>query len=593
MFHSRNIRMRIAIPFVILIIVATAGLSLYLSHYFREAYLETLETRLLADLHVVEDLLRLQLASNPSSPGESDLDAAARHTSELLDARVTFIAADGAVLGESDHDRATMESHLYRTEIQQALDRGSGVSIRYSVTARTEVLYVAYAMGEQVAPVRVARLALPLAEVQAELTRLNRAILSTAVIAATLAVALAFLIASRTTSPVRQLTAMAQQVAAGNLEARLLPTTQDEVGQLTHAFNIMAENLQDKIRALTTEQSRSSSILDHMADGVLVIDRDGVVQMLNPAAARILDVTPEAALGSTFSALVRHHRLIELWLRCQRTQEEQQEAVETDHGKGTFLQVIITPQKTPSAPGYLVIVQDLTRIRRLETIRRDFISNVSHELRTPLASLSALVETLQDGALEDPTMAQRFLNHMERELTAMTQIVEELLELSRIESNRAPFFMQSTSPETLMRTPAERMMPQAERAGLTLEVEYPESLPPVLADAERIQRVITNLLHNAIKFTPAGGCVTLFARRENEDRVVIAVRDTGVGIAPEEQARIFERFYKADRARSSGGTGLGLAIAKHIVQAHRGQIWVESVEGRGSTFYFSLPVANL
>jgi len=203
------------------------------------------------------------------------------------------------------------------------------------------------------------------------------------------------------------------------------------------------------------------------------------------------------------------------------------------------------------------------------------------------------VETLQDGALEDPTMAQRFLNHMERELTAMTQIVEELLELSRIESNRAPFFMQSTPLEALMQTPAERMMPQAERAGLTLEVEYPESLPPVLADAERIQRVTTNLLHNAIKFTPAGGCVTLFARRENEDRVVIAVRDTGVGIAPEEQARIFERFYKADRARSSGGTGLGLAIAKHIVQAHRGQIWVESVEGRGSTFYFSLPVANL
>ena len=592
MYHSRNIRMRIAIPFVILIIVATAGLALYLSHYFREAYLETLETRLLADLHVVEDLLRLQLTSN-SSPGESDLDAVARHTSELLDARVTFIAADGEVLGESDHDRATMESHLYRTEIQQALDRGSGSSIRYSVTARTEVLYVAYAVGEQVAPVRVARLALPLAEVQAELTRLNRAIFSTAVIAATLAVALAFLIASRTTSPVRQLTTMAQQVAAGNLDARLLPTTEDEVGQLTHAFNLMAENLQDKISALTTEQSRSSSILDHMADGVLVIDRDGGVQMLNPAAARILDVAPEAALGSTFSALVRHHRLIELWLRCQRTQEEQQDAVETDHGKGTFLQVIITPQKVPSAPGYLVIVQDLTRIRRLETIRRDFISNVSHELRTPLASLSAVVETLQDGALEDPAMAQRFLNHIERELAAMTQIVEELLELSRIESNRAPLFMQSTALEALVRTPAERMMPQAERAGLTLEVELPESLPPVLADAERIQQVITNLLHNAIKFTPAGGRVTLLARRENEDRVVIAVRDTGVGIATEEQARIFERFYKADRARSSGGTGLGLAIAKHIVQAHRGQIWVESAEGRGSTFYFSLPVANL
>ncbi len=589
MLHSRNIRMRIAIPFVVLIVAATAGLALYLSHYFREAYLETLETRLLADLHVVEDLLQYQLTSNAPTVGD-DLDATARHYSGLLDARVTFVAADGAVLGESDFDRATMESHLYRTEIQQALNRGSGSSIRYSVTARTEVLYVAYAVGELAAPVRVARLALPLTKVQAALTRLNRAILSTAVIAATLAVALAFLIASRTTSPVRQLTTMAQQVAAGNLDARLLPTTQDEVGQLTRAFNIMAENLQDKLNALTTEQSRSSSILDHMADGVLVVDMDGVVQMLNPAAARILDVTPEAALGRSFSALVRHHRLIELWLRCQRTQEEQQDAVETDHGKGTFLQVIITPQKTPSTPGYLVIVQDLTRIRRLETIRRDFISNVSHELRTPLASLSALVETLQGGALEDPTMAQRFLNHMERELATMTQVVEELLELSRIESNRAPFFMQATSLEALIRAPVERMMPQVKRAGLTLEVQLPESLPPVLADAERIHQVMTNLLHNAIKFTPTEGRIVVSACG-GVDHVTIAVHDTGVGVAEEELGRIFERFYKADRARASGGTGLGLAIAKHIVQAHRGQIWVESVEGRGSTFYFSLPIA--
>ncbi|MBN1922978.1 MAG: HAMP domain-containing protein [Anaerolineae bacterium] len=589
MLHYRSIRMRIAIPFVLLIVVATAGLALYLSHYFREAYLETLETRLLADLRVVGDYLPAQLAADVS--GGSDLDATARHYSSLLDARVTFIAADGVVLGESDHDRTTMENHLYRPEIQQALDQGSGSSIRYSVTARTEVIYVAIALDETAAPVRIARLALPLAEVQAELARLNRTIFSTAAIAVTFAIALALLIASRTTSPVRQLKVMAQQVAAGNLDARLLPTTQDEVGQLTRAFNIMAENLQDKLNALTTEQSRSSSILDHMADGVLVLDLDGVVQMLNPAAARILAVTPEAAPGSTFSALVRHHRLIELWLRCQRSQQEQQEAVEIDHGKGTFLQVIITPQQTPSAPGYLVIVQDLTRIRRLETIRRDFISNVSHELRTPLASLSALVETLQDGALEDPTMAQRFLSHMERELAAMTQIVEELLELSRIESNRAPFFMQSTPIATLISVPVERMLPQASRAGLSLATELPDSLPPVLADAERIQQVLINLLHNAIKFTPAGGAITVSARGA-ADKVIIAVRDTGVGIAEEELSRIFERFYKADRARSSGGTGLGLAIAKHIIQAHRGQIWVESVEGRGSTFYFSLPVAQ-
>lgn len=581
MWHYRSTRSRITTPFVILIIVVTTALALYLSHYFRQAYLETLDTRLLADLRVLEDQL-------PAYDAADDLDAIARHYRELLDARVTFIAADGTVLGESDYDRATMDNHLYRTEVQQALDQGYGNSIRYSVTARTDVMYVALALKETAAPVRIARLGLPLAEVQAELTRLNRVILTTALVAIGLAVALAFLIADRTTSPVRQLTTMAQRVAAGDLSARLLPTTEDEVGQLTRAFNVMTEKLQDQINALTTEQTRLNAILDHMADGVIIVDTEGVVQMLNPAAAQILDVTPETAVGSTFSALARHHRLIELWLRCQRTQEEQRDAIELDHGRGLFLQVIITPQRTPATPGYLVIVQDLTRIRRLETIRRDFISNVSHELRTPLASLTALVETLQDGAVEDPVMRQRFLDHIERELTAMTQIVEELLELSRIESNRAPFFMQLTPVETLVAGPVERMLPQAERAGLMLTAELPADLPPVMADAERIQRVMTNLLHNAIKFTPAGGRIVVSAQRE-AGKVVIAVSDTGVGIAEDDLPRIFERFYKADRARSSGGTGLGLAIAKHIVQAHRGQIWVKSVEGRGSTFYFSLP----
>lgn len=585
MWHYRSTRLRIAMPFAVLIIAAMAILALYLSHYFRAAYMETLEDRLLADLSVLADLL-----PEKSVADMADLDAVARHYSQLLGARVTLIAADGVVLGESDHDRATMDNHLFRPEVQLALDRGAGSSVRYSVTARTEVMYVALAVEQPTLPVRIVRLALPLQQVQMELQRLNTAILTTALITTVLAVALAFFIAGRTTLPVRQLTRMAQQMTAGDLSVRLLPVMQDEVGQLTHAFNEMAEQLQEQIKALSTEQSRLGAILEHMADGVLIADADGFVRMLNPAAARILDVTPETALGSTFSALARHHRLIELWLRCQRTQEEQQDAVETDHGKGTFLQVIITPQRTPAAPGYLVILQDLTQIRRLETIRRDFISNISHELRTPLASLSALVETLQDGALDDPVMAQRFLNHMERELAAMTQIVEELLELSRIESHRAPFFMQLTPVASLITEPVERMLPQAERAGLTVTVDAPDNLPPVFADAERIQRVLTNLLHNAIKFTPGGGAVRVTARSEGQ-RVLISVSDTGVGIAREDLSRIFERFYKADRARSGGGTGLGLAIAKHIIQGHRGQIWVESVEGQGSTFTFSLPTA--
>jgi two-component system phosphate regulon sensor histidine kinase PhoR len=239
----------------------------------------------------------------------------------------------------------------------------------------------------------------------------------------------------------------------------------------------------------------------------------------------------------------------------------------------------------------LVILQDLTRVRRLETVRRDFISNISHELRTPLASLKALADTLRDGALEDPPAARRFLDRMEVEVDALTQMVQELLELSRIESGQVGFEIAPVPVADVINPPLERLRPQAERADLQLSIDLAPDLPPVLADAERMRQVITNLVHNAIKFTPPGGEVAISATA-GQDEVIISVRDTGVGIPADDLPRIFERFYKADRARSGGGTGLGLAIAKHIVLAHGGRIWAESVEGRGSTFSVALPATD-
>jgi two-component system phosphate regulon sensor histidine kinase PhoR len=245
-------------------------------------------------------------------------------------------------------------------------------------------------------------------------------------------------------------------------------------------------------------------------------------------------------------------------------------------------------------------------------VRRDFISNISHELRTPLAGLKALADTLRDGALEDPPAARRFLDRIEVEVDALTQMVEELLELSRIESGRMPLRLRPVSVSDVVLPPVERLLPQAERAELELEVDLPEDLERVLTEPERMQQVVTNLVHNAIKFTPAGGRILVSGRmlEVGEDGqpasgsyglapetvpagkwVVLSVQDTGIGIPAEDLDRIFERFYKIDRARSGGGTGLGLAIAKHIVQAHGGQIWAESREGVGSTFYFTLPTA--
>ena len=417
------------------------------------------------------------------------------------------------------------------------------------------------------------------------------ATLIAALILAVGAFALAFIIAERTTRPVKELTAVIQRTARGEMNARSLPTNRDEIGQLVLAYNNMIEQVGQRLSLLAEERQQLSTVLATMADGVLIVDERNRVQLINPTAARLLGAEERRSIERSFAEVVRHHQLIELLQRCREEGVEQKAAVELS--QELFLQVSVTPFQENGGRGYVVLLHDLTAVRRLETVRRDFVSNISHELRTPLASLRAVVETLQDGALEDPPAAQRFLRRAEEEVDALTHMVEELLELSRIESGQVPLQLRETAVADLILPPLERLQTQAERANLKLIADIPAHLPLVQADAERIRQVMTNLLYNAIKFTPPGGKITVQAGRQPAE-VIISVQDTGVGIPAADVPRIFERFYKLDQARTRGrgGTGLGLAIARHIVQAHNGRIWVRSREGKGSTFYFSLPAAE-
>ncbi|MBE3144706.1 MAG: PAS domain-containing sensor histidine kinase [Planctomycetes bacterium] len=285
---------------------------------------------------------------------------------------------------------------------------------------------------------------------------------------------------------------------------------------------------------------------------------------------------------------MRNHQLVDLFNKSQVAGDQLSIMLDTSPER-LFIQGIATPLHQAVSGNTLLVFQDLTRLRRLEMVRRDFVSNVSHELRTPLASLKALVDTLAEGALEDPPAARRFLLRMENEIDNLSQIVQELLELSRIESGKVPLERRAILPVELLTPAVERIQVQAERAGLKLRLACPIDLPPVSADPKRMEQVLVNLLHNAIKFTPPRGEIYISASRESNS-VVFMVHDTGVGIAPNALPRIFERFYKADRARSGGGTGLGLSIARHLVEAHGGKIWAESIVSQGSTFYFSLPL---
>jgi two-component system, OmpR family, phosphate regulon sensor histidine kinase PhoR len=363
-----------------------------------------------------------------------------------------------------------------------------------------------------------------------------------------------------------------------------LPEDVAGLDEYSNAVKTLALTLQARTSSLETEHSKLAAVLDQMTDGVLIADASGRVTFLNPAAERLFD--SRNIPGRTVAEVVRQHQLVEAWRRCQESGELQTETVEIPVRR-QFLQLFAIPERQTG--GSLLLVQDLTRVRRLETVRRDFISNVSHELRTPLASLKALTETLRDGALEDPQAAPRFLGRIEIEVDALTQMAQELLELTRIESGQVPLELKEIDPFGLLNSSADRMRAQAERAGIVLRLEESVDLPKVRADAPRLEQVLVNLIHNAVKFTHPGGEVVLSTQMDG-NFVRFAVRDTGVGIPEDDLARIFERFYKADRARSGGGTGLGLSIARHIVEMHGGKIWAESLEGRGSTFYFTIPV---
>ena len=367
-----------------------------------------------------------------------------------------------------------------------------------------------------------------------------------------------------------------------------LPVDVKGIENLSNAIASLRATLDLQLSTINSENARLSTVLEQLTDGVIIVDANGFIQFANPAAQRLFEISD--ALGHSVTEVVRNHQLVDAWRRCQQTNEMQSESVELP-ARRQFLQLIAIPDT--HASGSLLLVQELTRVRRLETVRRDFISNISHELRTPLASLKALTETLQSGALADPEAGPRFLGRISTEVDALAQMAQELLDLSRIESGQVELILTSFTPKSLVISAADRMKMQVERAGLKLTIKCEDGLPNIRADKSRLEQVLVNLIHNAVKFTKPGtnGEVSL----ETESAIGgirFAVRDSGIGIPEESLSRIFERFYRVEKSRTGAGTGLGLSISKHIIEAHGGKIWAESDERHGSVFYFTIPLTK-
>ncbi len=563
------------------------AVSLYLVDFVRDTYISDLNERL---AHEASLLAETTSPLFRGSPDTTSIRTVSSRISEITSARVTIIARDGTVLADTWEDPAAMENHARRPEVQAALRGGTGQATRVSGTVRQELLYTAVPIRLDGSIVGVARVALPTSRVQANVNRIVATVALSGLVVTTMSVALAFFLAGRTSRSIRSVADSARRLAAGDLEHRVQALAPDETQELAEAFNKMAVSLRDMVRDLATERNKLSAVLETMADGVVVIDSDGQVVLMNNAAEALLGARqPHTTQPRRFMDMVQDYELQRLVSTCLKTRQRQHGEVELLRQR-RFLSAIATPLADNGSTGVLLTLHDLTRMRQVETTRKEFVSNVSHELRSPLASMKAVVETLENGALEDPATARDFVQRVHRDIDRMTAMVTELLELSRLESGQVQLQPQPLELWPLVEEVLAQFQTASQAKDISLQATLPEGLPQVMAEEEKLRQVLVNLLDNAIKFTPGPGSITISATKKGR-LVEVSVRDTGIGIPPEHLPHIFERFYKVDRARRDGGAGLGLAIVKHIVQAHGGEVRVESQEGAGSTFYFTVPTA--
>lgn len=422
---------------------------------------------------------------------------------------------------------------------------------------------------------------------QMPLNRLALAAGLVGIIALLLSLWLARTISSRTFDSLHPLTQAMLQLAQGNLDYRL--QTGSEPKELMDAFNQTAARLRNIIEELSEERNKLSAILETMADGVVVIESDGRIELMNRAGEEILNANARTAVGSRFMEAVRDHEIRDVISKALQTKQPQRGDIELLHRR-RYLVAIAAPLTQEETSGVLLTLHDLTPIRQVETTRREFVSNVSHELRTPIASIRAMVETLQRGAMDDRQVASDFMERINRDIVRMNDLVSELLELSLLESGQMKLDVSPIDLVPFLEEIKQEYQVEAEAKKIRLRVEDDSHRLRVLGDRGKVRQILANLLDNALKATAESGEIVLSAEVQNRFTKV-NVRDTGAGIAQEHLPHIFERFYKVDRSRRDGGTGLGLSIVKHLVQAQNGEVWVESREGEGSTFSFTLPTA--
>jgi two-component system phosphate regulon sensor histidine kinase PhoR len=584
---SRSIYWKITIPLTLLVLVGMVILGFYVASSTRNNQINQLETEITNEAKLIAYISLPVLAD---ATKQDQLDGIAKTTGQQIQARITIIANDGTVLADNEQNPQMMENHASRPEVIQALSTGVGQSIRYSATLHEDMMYVAVPIVNQGQVLGIARVALPLTAIQTSIDDAVRTIVPVMAVVTILVVLAAALLARMITSPVRQITRVAEGIAAGNFEQQIPIRTSDEIGRLGRVVNEMSSNLKTTVATITDERGKLVAVLSGLTDGIVMTDSEENVMLVNPAAERLFNFRESKITGRPLIEAVQDYEIDNAVKKCLKTFTEQTTLLDSPTGR--FLRVIVVPIVFARSTAALVLFQDLTELRNLQTMRRELVGNISHELRTPIAGIKVMVETLKGSASRDKGKSKDLLNRIDNEVDQLTQIVSELTELSRIESGRAELRLNSLNLNLLVKEAVAQLNSLAQKQKVTMSIALDNDLPNVEADKERIRQTIVNLVHNAIKFNHPGGEISISTKTEG-DFAVVSISDNGIGISKDDLPHVFERFYKADKSRSKDGSGLGLAIAKHTIQAHAGNIWAKSREGEGSTFSFSLPFKQL
>ncbi|AKG34096.1 two-component system histidine kinase PnpS [Paenibacillus durus] len=588
-------RVRLSLILMTLIGISMIGAGFTMAHLFKNSHVAALEDHMSREINLLLGTMEFPDMNAPDAINY--YTGQAKSIGKLTNSRVTFITQEGKVIGDSERNPLLMDNHSNRQEEIIAAKDGIGRAIRYSDTLKKNMLYVAQKVSSQNGNFNgYIRLSLTLDNVEQGVNRAWTIMAGGLVLLFIAAAVVSYRVSLSLTSPLEQITRVARRITDLDYDARVSLNRRDEIGQLATAINAMADSLQTQLRTIRDNENLLQSVLDNMTGGILLVNERGEIALLNKAAEKMLDVNAEDLVGRSFRELKRHYELTRILedglFRREPVHEER-----SFYNSGERIMRLdgVPMTQDDSYHGMLFLLQEVTEIRRLERMRSEFVANVSHELKTPVAAVKGFAETLLGGGVKDEKTAKSFLQIIYDENERLNRLIGDILELSKIESKRVQLECSPVHLAAFFDSLLETMSKVAEKKNISLSAEVPEELF-IEADEDKLRQIFLNLLSNAINYTHEGGNVKVRAmnrlKKDGTETVVFTVTDTGIGIPRKDLPRIFERFYRVDKARSrsSGGTGLGLSIVKHLMDLHRGVISVESDLGIGTTFTLELPL---